>query len=514
MATTTPGTLSMNVGGQKWIATPTSSTTAAQTAAATSAGWQPVATGTKYKATGPSVQGGTMLPTSGSTTPEVAPKIEVGKLKSPTAPMTPAYQPDLASPDAFTQSLTPETLTPDEQKAANLKAEVDKKWQEYQGMGEDYQNMQNQYQIPQNLQKIQEVQNTILQLNKNFAATNAQLAGQAIPTPIILKQQEVNRSAAAAEIGAYSAYAQALQGNIEMATKLIDQSIQIKYKPMEARLNYLIREGDAQRAYMDKKDERQWELAKINLQNQYQSIRDEKNAKLELAKSSMSLIKDGILPQSVLNDILNADSADAAFKNIAKMTGSTEAEARQFLSMAKSKSNIDEITNVLESGALRNAVGTSFLSRGGTGFWGNVGRAITIAGIPSAIGGLYRNLTGEQQDFIGGVEQLRSQLNLDTLINAKKNGATFGALSNQELQVLASAATKLGTWAIKDDDGNVVGYNTSESAFRTELDKINNYAKLDYLLKGGNPQDVGLQILPDGTIWAINSDNNSLTQIR
>jgi hypothetical protein len=303
MATTTPGTLSMNVGGQKWIATPTSSTTAAQTAAATKAGWSSVPTGTSYTATGPSVQGGQKLPVSGPTTPEVAPKIEVGKLESPTAPTTPTYQPDLSTPDAFTQSV-PITeikpLTPEEQKSADLNTAIEKKWQEYQGMGEDYKSMQKQYQVPQNLQKLQETQAMIMQLQKNFAATNAQLAGQTIPSQIILKQQEVNRSAAAAEIGAYSAYAQALQGNVEMANNLIKQTLDIKYKPMKDRIDYMIQQGESLKASMDKKDQKEWELTKMNLQHQLDTASADKEFRYNLAETAF---KSGM--GQYVNDIVN-----------------------------------------------------------------------------------------------------------------------------------------------------------------------------------------------------------------
>lgn len=121
--------------------------------------------------------------------------------------------------------------------------------------------------------------------------------------------------------------------------------------------------------------------------------------------------------------------------------------------------------------------------------------------------------TGGRVNFIAGVEKLRSQLNLDALIDAKAKGATFGALSDQELQVLSSSATKIGTWAIKDKDGTIVGYKASEADFKKELQKINNAAKLDYVLKGGNPATVNIQIMGDGTMWTLN-DDGTLTKIR
>lgn len=181
--------------------------------------------------------------------------------------------------------------------------------------------------------------------------------------------------------------------------------------------------------------------------------------------------------------------------------------------LAGAQSNVSNITDLLNSPGLNTSVGTSFLTRGPSGVLGTLGRAASIVGIPSAISGTYRNLTGDRQNFIAGVEQVRSNLNLESLIQAKSRGATFGALSDQELRVLANSATKIGSWAIKDKDGNVIGYNASESDFKKELDKINNFAKLDYIVKGGDPMDVDAQLQSDGSIWSKNSDG-TFTQIR
>lgn len=180
--------------------------------------------------------------------------------------------------------------------------------------------------------------------------------------------------------------------------------------------------------------------------------------------------------------------------------------------LAQSKANVDQITE-LSGNIVSSAVGTSPFTRSQPGFWTNLGKIATIVGAPQAILGTYQRLTGEQQNFIAGVEQLRSNLNLDTLINAKARGATFGALSDQELQVLSNAATKLGSWAVKNSDGQTVGYNTTQANLKKELDKINNFAKLDYIIKGGDPMDVNAQMQSDGSVWVKNSDG-TLTQIK
>lgn len=153
-------------------------------------------------------------------------------------------------------------------------------------------------------------------------------------------------------------------------------------------------------------------------------------------------------------------------------------------SQARVKSNIDLITGLLSDKGLNSAVGPNFIGR--TSIWNKI--------------------TGTKSNFVAGIEQLRSQLTLDSLISAKARGATFGALSEGEMRVLDAAASKLGTWAIKDKTGQIVGYNTNESSFRKEIEKINNFAKLDYIARGGDPAEVGIQQTNDGRWVAPSSD--------
>ena len=162
------------------------------------------------------------------------------------------------------------------------------------------------------------------------------------------------------------------------------------------------------------------------------------------------------------------------------------------LPLAQAQANVELLTGLTSDKNIRTAVGPTGLAR--------------------LVGAGFDRATGGRQNFIASVEQIRSNLNLEALIGAKARGATFGALSDQELQVLASSASKIGSWAKKDDSGNVVAYNASEKDFKRELDKINNFAKLDYVLKGGAPEDVGAVLMTDGIYYTQNSDG-SFTQL-
>ena len=74
--------------------------------------------------------------------------------------------------------------------------------------------------------------------------------------------------------------------------------------------------------------------------------------------------------------------------------------------------------------------------------------------------------------FIGGVEQLISSGTIKNLIDAKAQGATFGALSDRELGIIAESFSKIGFWRKKAGDGRTIGYNVSAKDMADELNKI------------------------------------------
>jgi hypothetical protein len=81
----------------------------------------------------------------------------------------------------------------------------------------------------------------------------------------------------------------------------------------------------------------------------------------------------------------------------------------------------------------------------------------------------------EQKDFIAGVEQLISQKFLDSLIDTKAKGGSFGALTKPEQDALTVAATKIGAWRLRDGDGEnakVIGYEIGEKEMQRELDTL------------------------------------------
>lgn len=91
--------------------------------------------------------------------------------------------------------------------------------------------------------------------------------------------------------------------------------------------------------------------------------------------------------------------------------------------------------------------------------------------VGSGVGGRGVKLPGElytdpnRSRFVGAVNQIIDTDALDALIEAKSKGATFGSLSDTEMKILKSSATKIGNWQLKDGSG----YQVDEETFQKEL---------------------------------------------
>lgn len=91
-----------------------------------------------------------------------------------------------------------------------------------------------------------------------------------------------------------------------------------------------------------------------------------------------------------------------------------------------------------------------------------------------------------RQEFLGGVQKLVGGMTLDNLITAKERGATFGALSDAELSILAASASAINTWAIRDENDQITGYEIGEAEFKKELDNIQTLTRRAMELSGAS----------------------------
>ena len=95
----------------------------------------------------------------------------------------------------------------------------------------------------------------------------------------------------------------------------------------------------------------------------------------------------------------------------------------------------------------------------------------TIAGTVQT--SLSNFLTGGKSDLLSDLKTVIEWGTLQSLIDAKAQGATFGALSNEELKMLQATSSSIAANAIRDPDTKeIIGFKMSEAKLKSELQKM------------------------------------------
>jgi len=308
----------------------------------------------------------------------------------------------------------------------------------------------------------------------------------------------------------------AVQGRIGTANRLIDQAVSEKYGRVEAELAASERNLDRliDSGVLTREENRRAEAQK--------AINDAKQAEIDDAKAEDTAIFNiatSIAPNiselpnasEIIDSINNAETKEEALAIATQYAQSPEAklalktamldytlkqldivrkqkeirllgeptpddikdinasmkEAEASLGVAQDK--LDAIDILETHKGMATTVGPTRVGRKGS-FVGIPGTSVQLGrSMQSMIAGA----KGYEQDFAGGVHKLVSGLTLDSLIAAKARGATFGALSDTELEILANAATAINDWEIKDKNGIGIGqWDIDEASFKRELAEI------------------------------------------
>ena len=459
-----------------------------------------------------------------------------------------------------------------------------------ESLSEIFKNTQAEYGVTgDSFKELKDIQLQLTDMDTSSALTKTQIEGAAGQT-IGQSQREVTQEdrEAAVRSSGLAARAAVLQGNIQTATALAKDTVDIAFKDRQDKATNLINQitmvqgqVDDQTAQLLEQEKRDYEaeLSRIEeLKTNISTAMVNGASQAEIAELNSSTLPDDqklALAQAITArgatqmrnlDIgakqasINASNASAANSMrrqteivdvngvktlIDSQTGETistisgDGSTSDAFANALASNDIENVSSILTNSAIGSAVGPSSLARTSPGIWGATKRFFSgalaggatggavgslfggIGAIPGAIigaigtgvvnasRGSMDQLSGDRQNFVGTVENMRSELTKDKLAQAKGEGVTFGALSDGERSLIANAATKIGNWAITEDgtiNSKVTGYDINETAFKREIDTINYFKKLDAVLQGTPPESIGVIVQPDGSMWVANSD--------
>lgn len=304
------------------------------------------------------------------------------------------------------------------------------------------------------------------------------------------EQARINREAAIVALPVQAQLA-AAQGNLELAQSRVNTLFQIKSQDISAQNSYKTNLANSVMQYANAAQQNilNAKLGDIQKQEaaQQQAIQDAKQIALqaiEYGQSSLASRIMGLDPKSatyaadvrnVMAQLRKPVAATAPKAPTLQNFGTSDApiwkEYDYNTGTWKSVDGVTSSTNQVE----RNKTIADELATKIT----NIGNLKIHKGLNSAVGAVglgrvgFTDAFGAKDEFIGKVEQLVSKEFLDTLISAKAEGATFGALTKPEQDALTNAATAIGQWRMTDKEtGKTTGYDIDETSFKNELSTL------------------------------------------
>lgn len=304
------------------------------------------------------------------------------------------------------------------------------------------------------------------------------------------EQARINREAAIVALPVQAQLA-AAQGNLELAQSRVNTLFQIKSQDISAQNSYKTNLANSVMQYANAAQQNilNAKLGDIQKQEaaQQQAIQDAKQIALqaiEYGQSSLASRIMGLDPKSptyaadvrnVMAQLRKPVAATAPKAPTLQNFGTSDApiwkEYDYNTGTWKSVDGVTSSTNQVE----RNKTIADELATKIT----NIGNLKRHKGLNSAVGAVglgrvgFTDAFGAKDEFIGKVEQLVSKEFLDTLISAKAEGATFGALTKPEQDALTNAATAIGQWRMTDKEtGKTTGYDIDETSFKNELSTL------------------------------------------
>ena len=321
-----------------YIATPTSSTTAAQAAAAKSAGWTPVSS--PVKTSGASFSGGSLMPAQGTAAynalqgqtgqasydaktgaltiggqqivlPKANQPMDAATLGAQTSLQYPTATPlDVKAPfDAFVEALQVPTEGQGklEQERGELKKDQLSLMERLLGKSERARDLESQAGINNMMKQLNETNLMLAQRKSAYEQQYLTAENKAIPTPFIIGEQNQIQKTAAVELGALSATAQALQGNLQLAYDTIDRTLKMEYQPVEDALNYTRDLLNMNYQELSREDKKAADKANIILDERNRLLDEEKDLRQWGAKLALEAVKVGA-PSSLVEKVMGYKS--------------------------------------------------------------------------------------------------------------------------------------------------------------------------------------------------------------
>lgn len=186
------------------------------------------------------------------------------------------------------------------------------------GKGQDYQNELEKLDVNKNTKQLMELNKQIASANGEFGKAIVGLEGQGrgITTGIIGGQANFLKRQQAAEVGALTSVAQALQGNIELAYQTAEKSINMKYEPLENQLKQELMQLDFVYQDLSDAEKKKADSQAMLLNERLRLIDEQKTQETDKNNLVLDLAKSGA-DMNTINKVRNAKTLEEAILSAA-----------------------------------------------------------------------------------------------------------------------------------------------------------------------------------------------------
>lgn len=416
-----------------------------------------------------------------------------------------------------------------------------------------------------------EAQAIPIQIEQESQGRGRTIAGAAPLQAARLRENALKALSIGQQADIAAAAATGSQLRLNAAKEKAQQAVDLKYKPLEEQLAIKKQIYEMNKDQLASLDKKRAEALNIALAREERMLEEKKTTEKAISEIGVTLGRYGV-DQRTISDVLSSKNINEAILKAGSKLQDPKAKmelesirldqlikgaelqkiqrATALLGQptaAEKKAQVEALKNakaavpvledkmllmegILSSNAIDSVVGPTFLSRAGGDIKGIAGRVAVgaavgaaagapvagVGAIPGAvIGGValgsqgLADVFGSRQALISSVNQLTDKAFLDELLSLKERGGTLGQVTEKEGQALRSAASKIGTWEVKNSDGQVVGYNASEADFKKEIERIKQSTNRILTELRGSQYSADEQKLLDETFNSPLNDNAS-----
>jgi len=428
-----------------------------------------------------------------------------------------------------------------EAKQSGLMARLEEYLNKPYSQAERYNELTQQSGLPEQQKQLGDLNVQIAQLTAAFDQRMLDETGKPILNAIIGGKVDRLQRQKAVELGGLSAVAQALQGNISAAKNTISETIQMEFSDEMNRLEALQMQLEMNRDIMTAEEKKVADQQNVLLSERTRLLQEQMVEKEGVMNIMLAAAQNGADTATLQKIMSSSNTQDAIIRSGSYLSqlkvqssggspvkigqnsqgqdifyvdgygvvtgdellgisggGPDDVVIEQYdpeaygwaTAIQNGQAKISDITGNPE---LKTKVVTTLNSlppsqkaiAEAEKMVGTLEGLLNHSGLNSAVGpnALSRfpivDIFGNKDAFLMQASQVISKEALNNLINAKKDGATFGALSDRELNILQSAATSIGSRALYDKNGVLKGFDTTENAFKSEVTNlINGYKQL------------------------------------